>query len=123
MIWLIGAGGAVGAAARYLLGEFIRKRGKGDFPLATWLINISGSFMLGVLAGLHTSNSLVEWMWSFLGIGFCGAYTTFSTFGIETITLIEKKKYRLAIVYVISSVLTGVLSAAYGYFLALNINS
>ncbi|RFU66140.1 fluoride efflux transporter CrcB [Bacillus sp. V59.32b] len=120
MIWLIGAGGAIGAAARFLIGGLMR-RAKGEFPLGTWVINISGSFLLGILAALHISNLLSEWLWSFVGIGFCGAYTTFSTFGTETIALLEEKNYITAMVYVISSVVIGVLVAAFGYYFILKI--
>ncbi|CAH0344292.1 fluoride efflux transporter CrcB [Bacillus sp. CECT 9360] len=120
MIWIIGAGGAIGAAARFLLGGLM-KRAKAEFPLGTWVINISGSFLLGILAAFHISNLLSEWLWSFVGIGFCGAYTTFSTFGTETVTLLEEKNYPTAMVYVISSVLIGVLAAAFGYYFVLKL--
>ncbi|PLT33706.1 fluoride efflux transporter CrcB [Bacillus sp. V5-8f] len=119
MIWLIGAGGAIGAAARYLLGAFLKSRGKGEFPAGTWLINITGSLLLGMLTGLYVSQSLAPWLWNLFGIGFCGAYTTFSTFGTENMALIEKKKYKIALFYIVSTVITGILAAAAGYFLIL----
>ncbi|RFU62043.1 fluoride efflux transporter CrcB [Peribacillus glennii] len=121
MIWLIGAGGAIGAAARYFLGAFINSRGKRDFPIGTWLVNITGSLLLGVLTGLYVFHYLPQWIWFLLGIGFCGAYTTFSTFSTENMALIEKSKYRLAMSYLISSVLIGILAAGAGYFLVVKL--
>ncbi|NWQ42638.1 fluoride efflux transporter CrcB [Bacillus sp. EB106-08-02-XG196] len=118
MIWLIGIGGSFGAAARYLLGNFInRKKKLSPFPLGTWLINITGSFLLGVLANLHLSNEISDGVWFFVGIGFCGAYTTFSTFGYETITLLQSNKKVLAGIYVLSSVFVSILTAAIGFLI------
>lgn len=122
MIWIIGFGGAIGAALRFLLGDYINKRWakKGklhSFPLGTWIINISGSFLLGILAKLHLTNRIEDWFWYFVGVGFCGAYTTFSTFGFETIRLIEDNEIRLAFIYVFSSLVLGVLSALIGFIM------
>jgi fluoride exporter len=118
LIWLIGIGGSFGAAARYLLGHFINKKKKlSPFPLGTWTINIMGSFLLGLLANLHLSNAISDWVWFFVGIGFCGAYTTFSTFGYETITLLQSNKKFLAGIYVITSVILSITTAALGFFI------
>lgn len=116
MIWLIGLGGTFGAALRYLVGLQFKKRVnlKQPFPLSTWLINVFGSFLLGVLANLHLDHQIQEWVWYFGGIGFCGAFTTFSTFGYETISLVENRKLGLAIAYVIASVVLGTLAALLG---------
>lgn len=123
MIWLIGIGGSLGSATRFLLGSYIKNRFQGInyFPLGTWVINISGSLILGVLANLHLTDRIGEWIWFLFGIGFCGAYTTFSTFGYETITLIASKNGKMALFYVITSVFLGILSAAIG-FTAVNFN-
>lgn len=107
MIWLVGLGGSLGAAVRFLLGAMINKRRPQivhSFPLGTWVINISGSFLLGLLANLHMANRMDEWLWYFAGVGFCGAYTTFSTFGFETITLLQAKDMKMAFIYVATSV-------------------
>ncbi|MEC1721615.1 fluoride efflux transporter CrcB [Schinkia azotoformans] len=120
MIWIIGFGGAIGAAVRFLLGDFINKRWSkklGRFPVGTWIINISGSFLLGVIANYHLSNSIEDWVWYFVGVGFCGAYTTFSTFGFETIRLIEDKKIKIAIEYILSSLVVGIASASVGFII------
>lgn len=119
MIWFIGLGGSLGAAARFILGKMINKRVHRIplFPLGTWVINISGSFLLGLLANLHLSNQISEGIWLFAGVGFCGAYTTFSTFGYETITLIQDHKIKIAILYVVTSVILGVVSTAIGFMI------
>lgn len=118
MIWIIGVGGAIGAAVRFLLGGLMRGATTA-FPWGTWVINSSGSLLLGIVAGLHISGSLPEWLWCFVGIGFCGAYTTFSTFGTETVALLEEKLYQTAIAYVGSSVGIGISAAAFGYYFIL----
>lgn len=112
MIWLIGFGGSLGAAGRYLLGNFINKRKTGYFPFGTWIINITGSFLLAILYKLHIKNDISDWVWLFFGIGFCGAFTTFSTFGFETITLLQSNKKFLAVIYVLTSVIVSIITAA-----------
>ncbi|MEJ8767068.1 fluoride efflux transporter CrcB [Oceanobacillus sp. HCA-5259] len=116
MIWIIGIGGSLGAVARFILGNLISKKSQElyPFPIGTWIINITGSFLLGLLAQLHLANQIGEWLWLFGGVGFCGAYTTFSTFGNETITLIQSNKVKLAVIYVITSIIAGVVSATIG---------
>jgi fluoride exporter len=117
MIWLIGFGGCLGAALRFLLGNYINREKNifYPFPFATWLINISGSLLLGLILKLHLSNQLADWVWYLLGIGFCGAYTTFSTFGFETIALVQAKKRFLAAIYVFTSITVGTLAAFIGF--------
>ena len=119
MIWMIGIGGSLGAAARYLLGNLISKGTQkiDPFPIGTWIINITGSFILGVLAQFHLTNQISDWLWYFAGVGFCGAYTTFSTFGNETITLIQTNKLKLAAIYVVTSIIFGVISAMIGFYI------
>lgn len=116
MIWLIGIGGSLGATTRFLLGNFINKRAQRmyPFPMSTWVINISGSFLLGWIANLHLSYQVSDWVWFLFGVGFCGAYTTFSTFGYEAITLINQNKIKSAIIYTTTSVILGVISATIG---------
>ena len=119
MIWIIGIGGSLGAAARFLLGNLIRRGTQkiDPFPIGTWIINITGSFLLGILTGFHLTNLISDWLWFFGGVGFCGAYTTFSTFGNETITLIQEKKLKLAAIYVVTSIIFGVISAMIGFYI------
>ncbi|MDR7079208.1 CrcB protein [Neobacillus niacini] len=116
MIWLIGIGGSLGAAARYLLGNYMNKKKKlNPFPFGTWVINITGSFLLGLLGNLHLLNEISHGVWFFAGIGFCGAYTTFSTFGYEAITLFQSNKLKLACAYVLTSVILSIAAAGLGF--------
>ncbi|GGJ99952.1 putative fluoride ion transporter CrcB 2 [Lentibacillus kapialis] len=119
MIWVIGIGGSLGAAVRFVVGYLVSKgtRKENVFPLGTWIVNITGSFLLGLITQLHFSNDISEWLWFFGGVGFCGAYTTFSTFGTETITLIESNKINTAAIYVATSILVGIISATIGFYI------
>ncbi|WP_155592340.1 fluoride efflux transporter FluC [Lysinibacillus cavernae] len=104
---LVGLGGIFGAISRFYLGKLFAH----PYPWATFIINSSGSFALGLLFALHLS----DWLWQLIGIGFLGAYTTFSTFGFESLQLIEQQKWGQAISYITSTLLTGILFAAIGY--------
>lgn len=116
MIWLIGIGGSLGAAVRYSLGEYVNKgaRNRDSFPKATWIINCSGSFLFGLIVNFYEAGMIADWVWFFGGFGFCGAYTTFSTFGYETLHLIQLEKIKLAIIYVVMSVVIGSAFALLG---------
>jgi CrcB protein len=111
MIWLLViAGAAVGAPARYLIDRTIQSRHDTVFPWGTFTANMIGSFLLGLLAtaSLHTSHELL----ALLGTGLCGALTTYSTFGYETMRLIQQRTTVLAVFNAIASVVGG-LGAAY----------
>lgn len=114
MIGIIGFGGILGTLLRFYLGKWVLTKTGTNFPFGTWLINISGSFILGVLSALHNTNHIPDWFWLMFGIGFCGAYTTFSTFGYETTQLIENGHKAYAVAYVLSSVVLGLLFAWLG---------
>jgi fluoride exporter len=118
MIWLVGLGGIFGALSRFLLGKWITSKSDSPFPLGTWIINLSGCFVLGLLAYLHVQYAFPEWGWYLLGVGFLGAYTTFSTFGFETIQFMVKRDYRNAAAYVSSSVILGIVFAWIGSLLS-----
>jgi len=113
MFLLAGIGGMFGACARFGLGALVNSKIKtiSPYPIGTFIINATGSFFLGLLAKWHLEGNIGDNLWLLLGIGFCGAYTTFSTFGTETITLIDAKRFKLASIYVIASVLFGIIFA------------
>lgn len=115
---LVGIGGLIGAITRFLIGAWITSRIKVVFPFGTWIINISGSFILGTFAVMHLNNQIADWLWLLLGVGFLGAYTTFSTFGYETIEMLKKQDIRMAIIYVFSSVIIAVFSCWSGTLIA-----
>ena|SRR5690625_3003451 len=119
MIWVIGLSGSLGAASRYIIGIWVNLRTQKlyPFPTGTWIINIAGSFLLGLITQLHLSGYISESLWLVSGVGFCGAFTTFSTFGYETIVLIQSKETRLAIIYVVTSIIVGVIAAMIGFYI------
>lgn len=117
MILWIGFAGVLGAVLRYSLGKWVSGLLGMAFPWGTWIINISGSLLLGLLYGWHQSTMISDGIWVMWGTGFCGAYTTFSTFGYETIGLMGRQRYASAALYVVSSVLVGVLAAWAGVWL------
>ena len=116
MILLLGVSlaGAVGAPTRYLLDVFVQERARGVFPSGTFLINVSGSFLLGLVTGLALHHGLGPVPKTLLGTGFCGAYTTFSTFSYETVRLVEDNALVEAALNVLASLSVGLLAAAAG---------
>ena len=110
--------GAVGAPLRYVVDGFVAERVSGAFPWGTWLINVSGSFVLGVLTGLALYHGLPRTPKLVLGTGFCGAFTTFSTFSYETVRLVEEGDVDDAVRNVAATVAAGLAAAAAGMALA-----
>ena len=108
------AGGAVGAPSRYLLDGYIQSNTDGAYPWGTFTINAAGSFMLGVLTGLALKHGLSPTTKIVLGTGFCGAFTTFSTFSVETDLLIKDGHPMTAAAYVASTLVVGLLCAWLG---------
>lgn len=112
---LVAIGGFCGAISRYALSNFIQSRHKNPFPYGTFVINLTGSFLLGILFGKHTLQPEIFFL---LGTGFMGAYTTFSTFEFESIELIRKEKIIVSIIYLVLSVVLGIILAYLGYLLS-----
>jgi len=110
--------GAVGAPARYLLDGYVQRRARGALPLGTLMINVSGSLVLGLLTGLALYHAFPATPKTVLGTGFCGAYTTFSTFAYETVRLAEERELRGAFRYLVASLVLPALAAAAGMALA-----
>jgi CrcB protein len=115
----VAAASAVGAPARYLLDRFVAARNRGRFPWGTFAINISGSLLLGLLVGLSLHHGLSKAWLAVLGTGFCGAYTTFSTFSVETVRLVEEGALSAAALNIGVSLAVGLPAAAAGLGLAL----
>ncbi len=113
-MFLITIGGAFGALARYKLGEVLAKLSRSGFPIGTLLINISGALVLGILTGLRLGGN---W-YSLLGEGFCGAFTTFSTFSLDTVQLLRARRRNKAVLYVVLTVALGILCFLAGYGVA-----
>ena len=87
---LVLVGGALGAVLRYLTDLFVPSRHGSVFPWATFIVNAAGSLILGVTAGAVAAMDGPEWVLTMVGVGVCGAMTTFSTFGYETVRLLEE---------------------------------
>ncbi len=114
----VALGGALGSVARYLLSVAVQSRA-GSFPVATLAINISGSLLLGFLIRytMETPSVGAE-MRLMLTTGFCGGYTTFSTFSFETARLIEDGEYDRAVWYVLLSVIVSLAATFAGFSIA-----
>lgn len=116
---LIALGAAAGANARYWLGRWITAGWPDAFPTATLLINLSGSLGLGLLVGWPRAQA--AWgggLWLLAGVGFLGGYTTFSTFSVELVRLLQEGRQLAALAYALLSALGGLLAAAAGFALA-----
>lgn len=109
---LVALAGAVGAAFRYRIGLAVGVR---SFPWATLGVNISGSFLLALVLAGPTAERWSTPTTTAIAVGFIGAYTTFSTFGYETITLIRADRAAEAIGYVAMSLVGGLAATALGY--------
>lgn len=108
-------GGAIGAPLRYLLEVFVRSRHTSAFPWGTFAVNVSGSLVLGVVAGVVDSVAAPEWLLPLVGVGVCGAFTTFSAFGLETVRLLEVGSWRTAAAYSLGSLTVGLGAVAAGF--------
>ncbi len=117
MTLLIGLAGGLGAAARFLLDGWIRRLRPTDFPWATVLINVSGSFALGVLTGLVLYRGGSTDLRLIAGTGFCGGYTTFGTASFETVRLVQRQAYGQALANGLGTLLLAVGAAALGLLL------
>jgi CrcB protein len=112
---LIGLGGFAGAIARYLVDGFVAERVAGAFPWGTLVVNLSGSFLLGALFTLSVDRAILPAdMRGPVLIGFIGAYTTFSTYMLESWQLIGSGAYGLAFVNVVGSAVLGLVAVAAG---------
>ncbi len=122
MSWLtwvaVGLAAAVGAPLRYLVDRAVTQRSKGSFPLGTFVVNLTGSLALGFITGLVLFHAFPATPKVILGGGFCGAYTTFSTYSFESVALAQEGKRTTAAMNVGLSVVGGCLVAAAGMALA-----
>lgn len=120
---LICVAGGVGAALRLILDGAIRARTTSSYPLGTTVINVTGSFLLGLITGLATSQLLpLQWQ-LMIGTGFLGGYTTFSTASFETVRLIEDRRYVAAALNGLGMLLICTAAAAFGFAAALLVTS
>jgi fluoride exporter len=114
----IAIAGALGAPSRYLVDRMVQRRNRSEVPGGTLLINVTGSLVLGFLVGLVTYHAFPKTPELILGTGFCGAYTTFSTFTFETVRLIERRQATMALTYATASIVGSLAAAGVGLALA-----
>jgi fluoride exporter len=119
MIWYVAFGGAVGSVLRLLLGTVVQQRSGLIFPVGTLLINVSGSFLLGfIMRYAMATPAITPEIRAMLTVGFCGGYTTFSTFSYEVATLLEDGDHGRAVVYILASVVVSLAGTFLGFGMA-----
>lgn len=114
----VGAGAVVGAPLRYMVDQVVNSRTRAEFPWGTYVINATGAFLLGLLTGLALYHGMGDVPSLVLGTGFCGAYTTFSTFSWESFQLVENGAPISGLYNVAGSLVVSLLLAAAGMALA-----
>ena len=112
---LIAIGGGAGSLVRYKLGKYISEKSSSTFPIGTFIINITGAILLGIISTVAVSDNVML----LLGDGFLGAYTTFSTFMYEGFNLFQGKEKLNAFMYIFCSIILGIV----GYILGTYIGS
>lgn len=116
MIWnlcLVAIGGFFGACSRYVISMFCNSRFSTSFPYGTLVVNSLGSFLLGILIGTQAQEVYLF----LLGIGFLGAFTTFSTLNVEIVHLAAEKKWKVILFYIVSTYIIGIAAAFLGFIL------
>ena len=114
---LVGFGGGLGSILRYVSSLLITTK---IFPYATLAVNITGSFIIGIVFALSIKDAAITNNWKlFLATGICGGFTTFSAFSLENMGLLQSGKYGLAFTYIGLSIVLGIAAIFLGYFLIL----
>ena len=117
ILFMVAVGGALGAVARYGLSGWVQGFLPTSFPLGTMVVNVLGSFLLGLSFYFLESLALTAEVRSLITIGFLGAFTTFSTFSYEALVLVQGGEWGRGGVYVLGSVVLGLAGVLVGLFL------
>jgi len=115
---VVALAGAFGAPMRYLIAAWMQHKTNGAFPWGTFIVNVSGSLLLGFITGMVLFHGFPNIPKLLIGTGFCGAYTTFSTFAFESVRLGEDGSLLEGLGNVVGSALAGLLGAGLGLMLA-----
>lgn len=115
---LVAVGGALGSALRYLVHWIISKKTTTLFPTQTFIVNVIGCLLIGILIGYFTKHqSDNESLKLILITGFCGGFTTFSAFGLENVNFIQNQNYQMAFIYTSLSLILGILAVGTGIYI------
>jgi CrcB protein len=117
----LSVGGVAGVNGRYWLGVWINRWASSQFPLATFIINVSGAFAIGFLTALLARWSPHSQLRLLVLVGFLGGYTTFSTFAFESVTLWQRGEWAMSLAYMSGSVIAGSMAVVLGAALALGV--
>ena len=118
IILLIGTGGFVGSILRYLVSQFLQKVFETTFPLGTMAVNILGSFLIGIIYAFSEQSELLTAEWRvFLAVGFCGGFTTFSSFAYENFAMLNIQQFLFSALYTGLSLILGLLAVYLGVIL------
>jgi CrcB protein len=112
---LVGLGGMLGSMLRYVTYTTI----KGNTFYATLLVNVVGSLIIGVVAGVALKNATFDGNWRlFVATGICGGFTTFSALSLECVQLLQQNRFAVALAYAVTSIVVGILAAVAGFWLS-----
>ncbi|MFN8469545.1 MAG: fluoride efflux transporter CrcB [Caldilineaceae bacterium] len=121
---LVFIGGALGSLLRWWLGSAVGERYTGKFPLGTFVINVTGAFVMGLLSTLMNvdwRDRLGSFFTALVLTGLLGGYTTFSSYELDTVMAYNKQERGIAFLYWVGSVAAGLLAAALGWWIAIQI--
>ncbi len=114
-IFLVGTGGFIGSVSRYLISRFMQASFPSAFPFGTFAVNILGCLLIGLIYGLSEKSTAITMGWRlFLAVGFCGGFTTFSTFANENLALLRDGEFLYFFLYTGFSVLLGIAATFFG---------
>lgn len=115
ILFIIGSGSFIGGVARYLVSKLVQNTFITSFPLGTMVVNVIGCFLIGIIFGLsERGNVMSSELRLFLTVGFCGGFTTFSTFAYENVSLLRDGNYFIFALYTGLSVFLGLLATYLG---------
>jgi fluoride exporter len=115
VILLVGTGGFIGSISRYLVSQLMQKTFETTFPLGTMAVNIIGSFLIGIIYALSEQSEILSAEWRvFLAVGFCGGFTTFSSFAYENFAMLNVQQFLFSALYIGLSLILGLLAVYLG---------